>query len=41
MKKIKVKMNKPVYLDLPILEISKTLMHKFLFNCIKPKYQKN
>ena len=26
MKKIKVKMNKPVYLDLSILEISKTLM---------------
>ena len=27
MKKIKVKMNKPVYLGLPILEISKTQMH--------------
>ena len=26
MKNIKVKMNKPVYLDLPILEISKALM---------------
>ena len=26
MKKIKLKMNKPVYLGLPILEISKTLM---------------
>ena len=41
MKKIKVKINKPVYLYFPILEISKTLMHTFLFNCIKPKYQKN
>ena len=29
MKKIKVKMNKPVYLDLSILEISKTLMYEF------------
>ena len=28
-KKIKVKMNKPVYLDLSILEISKTLMYEF------------
>ena len=30
MKKIKVKMNKPVYLGLSILEISKTLMYEFL-----------
>ena len=29
MKKMKVKMNKPVYLGLPILEISKTLMYDF------------
>ena len=29
MKKIKVKMNKPVYVGLSILEISKTLMFKF------------
>ena len=29
MKKIKVKMNKPVYLGLSILEISKTLMYEF------------
>ena len=28
MKKIKVKMNKPLYLGLPILEISKTLMYE-------------
>ena len=27
MKKIKAKMNKPVYFGLPILEISKTLMY--------------
>ena len=28
-KKIKVKMNKPVYLGISILEISKTLMYEF------------
>ena len=33
MKKRKVKMNKPVYLGLSILEISKTLMYDY----IKPK----
>ena len=30
MKKIKVKINKPVYLGLSILEISKTLMYELL-----------
>ena len=40
-KKIKVKMNKPVYLDLSILEISKTLMYEFWYNYVKPKYQNN
>ena len=29
MKKTKVKMNKPVYLGLSILEISKTLMYEY------------
>ena len=41
MKKIKVKMNKPVYLGLSILEISKTLTYKFWYDYIKPKYQNN
>ena len=41
MKKIKVKINKPVYLVLSILEISKTLMYKFWYDCIKPKYRDN
>ena len=41
MKKTKVKMNKPVYLGLPILEISKTLMYEFWYDYIKPKYQGN
>ena len=38
MKKTKVKMNKPVYLGLSILDISKTLMHLFWYDYIKPKY---
>ena len=41
MKKIEVKMNKPVHLGLSILEISKTLMYKFWYDYIKPKYQNN
>ena len=41
MKKIKVKMNKPVYLGLSILEISKTLTYKFWYEYIKTKYQNN
>ena len=38
MKNIKVKMSKPVYLGLSILEISKTLMYEFWYDYIKPKY---
>ena len=38
MKKTKVKMNKPVYLGLSILEISKTLMYEFWYDYMKPKY---
>ena len=38
MKKIKVKMNKPVYLGLSVLEISKTLMYELWFNFMKPEY---
>ena len=41
MKKIKVKMNKPVYLGLLTLEISKTLMYEFWHDYNKPKYQNN
>ena len=39
MKKIKVKMNKPVYLGMSILEISKKLMFEFWYDYIKPKYK--
>ena len=38
-KKIKVKMNQPVYLGLSVSEISKTLMYEFWYDYIKPKYQ--
>ena len=38
MKKTKVKMNKAIYLGQAILDISKTLMYKFWYDYIKPKY---
>ena len=41
MKKAKVKMNKPVYLSLLILEISKTLMYEFWYDYMKPKHGDN
>ena len=41
MKKTKVKMNKPIYLGLSILEISKTLMYKFWYDYMKPEYNDN
>ena len=37
MEKTKVKMNKPIYLGLPILEISKKLMYEFWYDYMKPK----
>ena len=38
MKKTKVKMNKPIYLGLSILDISNILMYEFWYNYMKPKY---
>ena len=38
MKKTRVKMNKPLYLGMLILDISKILMYKFWYNYIIPKY---
>ena len=32
-------MNEPIYLDLPILENSETLMHEFWYDYIKTKYR--
>ena len=39
MKKTKVNMNKPSYLGMSILVISKTLTYEFWYDYIKPKYQ--
>ena len=33
-------MNKPVYLDLPILELSRIVMYEFWYDYIKPKHGK-
>ena len=41
MKKTKVKMNKPIYLVLSILQISKILMYEFWYDYMKPKYDDN
>ena len=41
MNKTKVKINKPIYLGLSILEISKLLMHEFWYDYMKPKYGDN
>ena len=39
MKKTKVKKNKPVYLGMSIVDISKRLMYEFWYDSIKPKYK--
>ena len=39
MKKTKSKMNKPVYLGMSILDISKTLMYELWYDYVKPKYK--
>ena len=41
LKKIKVKMNKPIYLRQEILDISKTLMYEFWYDYLKPQYGNN
>ena len=38
MKKTSVKINKPLYLGISILDISKTLMYEFWYDYLKPKY---
>ena len=38
MSKTRVKMNKPIYLRLSILDISKILMYEFWYDYMKPKY---
>ena len=41
MKKTKAKMNKPIYLGLSILEISKILIYEFWYDYMKPKFNDN
>ena len=38
MKKVKVKMNKPIYLGLSILDISKITMYEFWYDFMRSKY---
>ena len=38
MKKTRIKMNKPLYLGMSILDISKTLIYKFWYDYFKPRY---
>ena len=40
MKQKQIVMNKPVYLGLSILELSKMLMYEFWYDYIKPEYGK-
>ena len=39
MKKVKIKMNKPIYLGLSILELSKITMYELWYDYIKVKYE--
>ena len=39
MRKTKVKMNKPIYVGMAILDISKIAMYKFWNDYMKPKYE--
>ena len=41
MNKTRVKMNKPIYLGLSLLDISKILMYEFWYDYMKPKYGNN
>ena len=39
MRKVKVKMNKPIYLGLSILDVSKLTMYEFWYDYVKSKYE--
>ena len=35
---MQILINKPAYLGILILQLSKTLMYEFQYDCVKPKY---
>ena len=39
MKKTRVKMIKPIYLGISVLDIRKMIMYEFWYDYIKPKYR--
>ena len=41
MRKTQILMNKPVYLGLSILDLSKTVMYEFWYDYVKLKYGEN
>ena len=41
MKKAEAFMNKPAYLGLSMLDISKTVVQKFWYDSVRPKYDEN
>ena len=41
MRKTQILMNKPVYLGLSILDLSKTVIYEFWYDYVKPKYGEN
>ena len=41
MRKTQILMNKPVYLGLSILDLSKIVMYEFWYDSVKPKYGEN
>ena len=41
MKKLKVKINKPIYLGFSIVELNKIRMYKFWYEYLKPTYNEN
>ena len=41
MRKIKVNMNKLIYLGMTVLDVSKIPMYEFLYDYLKPRYKEN
>ena len=41
MRKTQILINKPVYLGLSLLDLSKTVMYEFWYDYVKPKYGEN